>query len=163
MNLREQATEIKGIFYTYCKDIIDEPPSFDITPSEKHPDHGTIFGEEIRFIDGSLLNFFEEIEGGNIGRYGYEYIRPDTGFCFHYQNEGVDNGIRKPLHHLHVGIMKKYANGNLIGLLPEELIEHKCPHFKAPEMKIHEFMGIIVVSFFADHKNCEKMLRRLGL
>jgi hypothetical protein len=99
----------------------------------------------------------------NIGRYGYEYIRPDTGFFFHYENEGIDNGIRKPLHHLHVGIMKKHADGGLLNLLPEELIEHKGPHFKAPEMKFHEFMGIIVANFFTDHKNCEKMLRSLWL
>jgi len=163
VNLRERATEIKGIFYSSCKDIIDEPPSFEIIPDIKYADYGTIFEEGIRFIDGSFLNFLEEIKKGDIGRYGYEYIRPNTGFFFHYQNEGIENGIRKPLNHLHVGILKKYANGNLLDLLPEELKEHKGPHFKAPEIKFNEFMGMIIVCFFADHRSCEEMIRSLGV
>ncbi len=163
MNLSERKSEIRGIFYTHCRDIIADPPSFATYPSERHPDSGIITEEGIEFIDGSLLNFFEEIKDENIGRYSYEYIRPDTGFFFHYENEGVENGIRKPLHHLHVGIMKKHANGDLLNLLPEELIEHKGPHFKAPEIRFHDFMGIIVANFFIGHENCEEMLGRLGL
>lgn len=162
MKLSERKSEIKGIFYNNCKDIIDMPPSFATYTSEKYTDCGTITEEGIKFSDGSLLNFFEEIKNEQIGRYGYEYIRPDTGFFFHYENEGIENGIKKPLHHLHVGIMKKHAGRGLLDLLPEELLEHKGPHFKAPEMKFHEFMGIIVANFFSGHKNYEKMLISLG-
>jgi len=163
VNLRERATEIKGIFYSTCKDIIDEPPSFEIIPAINNANCGTIFEEWIKFIDGSFLNFLEEIEDGTIGRYGYEYIRPDTGFFFHYQNEGIENGIKKPLNHLHVGILKKFANRNLLDLLPEELLEHKGPHFKSPEIKFNEFLGMIIVCFFSNHKNSEEMLKSLGL
>lgn len=162
MNLSERATKIKGIFYTHCKVIIDVPPPFDVYPSERHPENGTITEEEIKFIDGSLLNFFEEIKDESIGRYSYEYIRPDTGFFFHYENEGIENGIRKPLHHLHVGIMKEHADTVLLENIPKELIEHKGPHFMA-KINFHEFMGIIVANFFADEENCEEMLNNLGL
>ncbi|MBU4374489.1 MAG: hypothetical protein KJ714_08665, partial [Euryarchaeota archaeon] len=64
MKVRDRAADIKGIFYTYCKDIIDESPAFEITESKKRSDYGTI-SEEIRFIDGSLLNFFERTVDGN--------------------------------------------------------------------------------------------------
>lgn len=161
MKVRDRATEIKGIFYTYCKDIIGVSPSFDITESKKRTDYGTI-SEEIRLVDGSLINFFERIIGGDIEEYSYEYVRPATGFFFHYQNEGIENGIRKPLHHLHVGI-KKDADRKLLELLPDELIEHGGPHYKAPETNFNEFMGMVIVSFFANHRNYEKMLRSLGL
>jgi hypothetical protein len=87
VNLSERKSEIKGIFYTNCKDIIDKPPSFATYTSEKHTDNGTITEEEIKFSDGSFLNFFEEIKDENIGRYGYEYICPDTGFFFHYESQ----------------------------------------------------------------------------
>lgn len=160
MKVRDRAAEIKGIFYTYCKDIIDESPAFEITESKKRRGYGTI-SEEIRLIDGSLINFFERIVDGNIEEYSYEYVR-DTGFFFHYQNEGIEKGIRKTLHHLHVGI-KKDADEELLELLPKELIEHGGPHYKAPEMDFNEFMGMIVVNFFDYHKNCKRMLRSLGL
>jgi hypothetical protein len=62
------------------------------------------------------------LNNGVIEIYSYEYIRPDTGFFYHYQNEGVENGIKKPLHHLHVGI-KKDANEKLVELLSKELKE----------------------------------------
>jgi len=163
VNLSERSTEIKGIFYAHCKRIISVPPSFDIYPGEKHPYNGTIIEEGIKFIDGSLLNFFEKIEDGKIGRYSYEYIRPDTGFFFHYENEGIENGIRKPLHHLHVGILKEHANDDLLSQLPSELLEHKGPHFIAPEMSFYNFMGIILVNFFEKHDDCEEMIRNLGL
>ncbi|PWB54340.1 MAG: hypothetical protein C3F06_04625 [Candidatus Methanoperedenaceae archaeon] len=161
MKVRDRAAEIKGIFYTYCKDIVDGSPSFDITESKRRKDYGAI-SEEIGLIDGSLINFFERISGGDIEEYSYEYVRPDTGFFFHYQNEGIENGIRKPLYHLHVGI-KKDADKNLLGLLPDELLEHGGPHYKAPEMNFSEFMGMIIVNFFEDHRYCEKMLRSLRL
>ncbi len=161
MKVRDHAAEIKGLFYTHCKDIIDGSPPFDINESKKRRDYGTI-SEEIRFIDGSLLNFFEKIVDGNIGEYSYEYVRPDTGFFFHYQNEGIENGIRKPLYHLHVGI-KKDADKKLLELLPGELIEHGGPHYKAPKMNFNEFMGMIIVNFFENHRNCERMIRSLRL
>jgi hypothetical protein len=161
MKVRERANEIRGIFYTYCKEIIDGSAAFEISESKKSGDYGTV-SEEIILIDGSLLNFFERLFEGNIKEYSYEYIRPNTGFFFHYQNEGIENGIRKPRHHLHVGI-KKDADKNLLGLLPEELLEHGGPHYKAPEMDFREFMGMIIVNFFEDHKNCERMLRRLRI
>ncbi len=56
MKVRDRAAEIKGIFYTYCKDIFDGSPSFNITESKKCMDYGTI-SEEIGLIDGSLINF----------------------------------------------------------------------------------------------------------
>ena len=161
MKVRDRAAEIKGIFYTYCKDIIDGSPAFEITESKKRTDYGTI-SEEIRLIDGSLINFFERIVDGSIDEYSYEYVRSDTGFFFHYQNEGIENGIRKPLFHLHVGI-KKDADKKLLELLPNELIEHGGPHYKASEINFNEFIGMIIVNFFGDHRNCERMLRRLGL
>jgi len=80
VNLSERSTEIKGIFYAHCKGVISVPPSFDIYQGEKHPDNGTIIEDRIKFIDGSLLKFFEKIEDGKIGRYSYEYIRPDQDF-----------------------------------------------------------------------------------
>lgn len=161
MKVRDRAAEIKGIFYTYCKEIIDGSPAFEITESKKRSDYGTI-SEEIKLIDSSSINFFERIVDGDIEEYSYEYVRPDTGFFFHYQNEGIENGIRKPLHHLHVGI-KKDADEELLELLPKELIEHGGPHYKAPEINFNEFMGMIVVNFFGYHKNCKRMLRSLGL
>jgi hypothetical protein len=161
VKVRDRATEIKGIFYTHCKDIIEGAPSFDITESKKRTDYGTI-SEEIRFIDDSLLDFFERIIDGSIKEYSYEYVRPDTGFFFHYQNEGIEDGIRKPLYHLHVGI-KKDADKELLELLPNELIEHGGPHYKAPRMNFNEFMGMIIVNFFDYHRYCERMLRSLGV
>lgn len=161
MNLSERATEIKGIFYTHCNAIINEPLQFDVYPGRRHPENGTITEEGIKFIDGSLLNFFEEIKNENIGIYSYEYIRPDTGYFFHYQNEGKENGIRKPLHHLHVGIMKENADRVLLEKIPKELIEHNGPHFVA-RINFHDFMGMIVANFFSNERNCEEMLNNLG-
>ncbi len=65
MKVRDRAAEIKGIFYKHCKDIIYVSPEFDINESKKRTDCGTI-SEEIKFIDGSLLNFIEMIVNGNI-------------------------------------------------------------------------------------------------
>ena len=161
MRVRDHAADIKGIFYTYCKDIIDGSPAFEITESKKRRDYGTI-SEEIKLIDASLINFFEKMVDGKIEEYSYEYLRPDTGFFFHYQNEGIENGIRKPLHHLHVGI-RKDSNKKLLELLPNELMEHGGPHYKAPEMDFNEVMGIIIVNFFDNHRNCRRMLGSLGL
>ena len=127
---------------------------------KKRTDYGTISVETL-CLDGSLLKFFEKLNGGNIEIYSYEYIRPDTGFFFHYQNEGIENGIRKPLHHLHVGI-KKDANKKLLELLPNELFEHGGPHYKVSELNFNEFVGMIIVNFFNNHKNCEMMLKSLG-
>jgi hypothetical protein len=73
VNIRERASEIKGIFYTNCKDIILEPPYIKKTEGQKYMGDGTIYAE-IKFIDDYLLNFIEEITGGNITRYMYEYI-----------------------------------------------------------------------------------------
>ncbi len=160
MNIRERASEIKGIFYTNCKDIILEPPHIKKTEGQKYMGDGTIYAE-IKFIDDYLLNFIEEITGGNITRYMYEYICLKTGFFFVYENEGKAKGIIKPLHHLHVGIKKDYFNADLLDLVPPELIEHSGPHYKAPEMNFNEFMGIIIVNFFADHRNCKRMLKSL--
>lgn len=120
MRAREQAAIIKGIFYTHCKDIIDGKPRFDIIEIKKRNDDGTI-SSDIRFIDGSVLNFIEKLVDGKVELYSYEYLRPDTGFFFHYHNEGIEDGIRKPLHHLHVGI-KKDADKKLLDIMPEELM-----------------------------------------
>jgi hypothetical protein len=157
VKVRDRASEIKGIFYKHCKDIIYESPEFDINESKKRTDCGTI-SEEIRFIDGSLLNFVESIVNGSIHIYSYEYFRPESGFFFHYQNEG----IRKPLNHLHVGI-KKAADKRFLDILPSELIEHGGPHYMAPEMKFNDFLGMIIVNYFDNHKNRDKMLRALGV
>lgn len=161
MRVRDRAGEIKGIVYSHCKDIIDGSPSFAINESKKHKNCGAIT-EKLKLIDGSLINFFEILVDGEIKEYSYEYVQPNTGFFFHYQNEGVENGIRKPLHHLHVGI-KKDANKKLLEMLPNELFEHNGPHYKAPEMKFNEFIGIIIGNFFKNHRNCERMLRSLEL
>jgi len=59
----------------------------------------------------------------------------------------------------HVGIMKGHAESSV----PEKLIEHKGPHFKAPQIEFNEFMGIIVANFFSEYEDCEDMLRNLGL
>ncbi|MCX9082395.1 MAG: hypothetical protein OIN83_09380 [Candidatus Methanoperedens sp.] len=85
------------------EDIDDGSPSFDIAESKKRKDYGAI-SEEIGL--------------------SYEYVRPDTGFFFYYQNEGIENGIRKPLYHLHVGI-KKDADKNLLPLRQFILIKSK--------------------------------------
>ena len=122
MRVRDRATEIKGVFYTHCREIVD----------------------------------------GNIDEYSYEYVRTDTGFFFHYQNEGIDEGVRKPLNHLHVGI-KKVADKKLLDILPDELIEHGGPHYMAPEMKFNDFMGMIIVNYFDNHKNRNRMMKALGL
>ena len=162
MKVQDRVSEIRGVIYSYCNDIIDQSASstFEINRSEKRPDYGTI-SVEIRCSDGSLLKFFEKINGGIIEIYSYEYIRLDTGFFYHYQNEGVENGIKKPLHHLHVGI-KKDANEKLLELLPNELIEHGGPHYKVSEISFNEFMAMIIVNFFDGHRNCDNMLKNLG-
>ncbi len=161
MRIRDRVAEIRGIFFTNCKDIIDGTPAFIINESKKHKNCGAI-SEKIKLIDGSLINFFEIIVDGNIDEYSYEYVRPDTGFFFHYQNEGIDEGVRKPLNHLHVG-MKKIADKKLLDILPDELIEHGGPHYMAPEMKFKDFMGIIMINYFDNHKNCNRMMRALGI
>jgi hypothetical protein len=84
VKIRNRTAEIKGIFYNHCKDIIDRSPGFYVNESKKQADCGTI-SEEIIFIDGSVLNFFEKIIDGSIVIYSYEYIRPESGFFFHYQ------------------------------------------------------------------------------
>jgi len=161
VKVRDRAAEIKGIFYKHCKDIIYSSPEFDINESKKRSNCGTI-SDEIKFIDGSLLNFVEMIVNGSIHIYSYEYFRPESGFFFHYQNEGIDEGVRKPLNHLHVG-MKKVADRKLLDILPDELIEHGGPHYMAPEMKFNDFMGMIIVNYFDNHKNRNRMMRALGL
>ncbi len=161
MKVRDRAAEIKGIFYKHCKDIIYGSPEFDINESKKRTECGTI-SEEIKFIDGSVLNFVEMIVNGSIHIYSYEYFRPESGFFFHYQNEGIDEGVRKPLNHLHVGI-KKVTYRELLDILPDELIEHGGPHYMAPEMKFNDFMGMIIVNYFDNHKNRKRMIRALGL
>jgi len=158
VNVWERSRQIKGIFYSHCPNIIITVPAFKPNESHKFANSGEIRIEGIKFIDGSILNFLEDIHLGNIKRYCYEYIQ-STGFFFSYENEGKANGIKKPLNHLHVGIMKEYAESSL----PEKLLEHKGPHFKAPQMEFHEFMGIIVANFFSEHDDCEDMLRNLGL
>jgi hypothetical protein len=75
VKIRNRTAEIKGIFYNHCKDIIDRSPGFYVNESKKQADCGTI-SEEIIFIDGSVLNFFEKIIDGSIVIYSYEYIRP---------------------------------------------------------------------------------------
>lgn len=90
------------------------------------------------------------------------YSSSESGFFFHYQNEGVDKGVRKPLNHLHVGI-KKTADKKLLDILPDELLEHGGPHYMAPEMKFNDFMGIIIVNYFDNHKNRNRMMKPLGL
>lgn len=159
MNIWERSTQIKGILYTHCQSIILSVPAFKTNESHRFVESGDIRIEGIKFTDGSILNFLEELHLGEINRYSYEYIQ-STGFFFSYENEGKENGIKKPLHHLHVGIMRGHADESLF---PEKLIEHKGPHFKAPQMKFHEFMGIIVANFFAEDESCqEQMLRNLG-
>ncbi|OGH08136.1 MAG: hypothetical protein A2W22_00050 [Candidatus Levybacteria bacterium RBG_16_35_11] len=161
MRVRDRATEIKGIFYTHCREIIDGSPAFKINESKNQKNCGAV-SEKMKLIDGSLINFFEIIVDGNIHEYSYEYVRHDTGFFFHYQNEGIDEGIKKPLNHLHVGI-KKVADKKLLDILPDELIEHGGPHYMAPEMKFNDFMGMIIVNYFDNHKNRNRMMKALGL
>jgi len=125
VKVRDRASEIKGIFY------------------------------KIRFIDGSSFNFVERIVNGSIHIYSYEYFRPESGFFFHYQNEGIDTGVIKPLNHLHVGV-KKIAGKKLLELLPDELIEHGGPHYMAPKMKLNDFMGMIIVNYFYEFKSANQ-------
>lgn len=163
MNVWERYTDLEGIFYSHCQSIISEIPTPKLKEAHKFKDSGSIIIEGIKFIDDSISNFSESLHIGNIERYSYEYIQP-TGFFFLYENEGVENGIRKPLHHLHVGIMKEHADDTLLESLPEPLIEHKGPHFIAPRISFNQFMGIIIVNFFnEDNRNCDRMLRSLGL
>jgi hypothetical protein len=162
VKVQDRVSEIRGIIYSHCNDIIDQSASstFEINQSKKRSDFGTI-SIEIKCLDGSLLNFFEKLNNGVIEIYSYEYIRPDTSFFYHYQNEGVENGIKKPLHHLHVGI-KKDTNEKLWKLLPKELKEHGGPHYKVSEISFNEFMGMIIVNFFKYHRNLDNMLINLG-
>lgn len=163
MNIWERHTELEGIFYSHCQSIISEIPTPKLKEAHKLKGSGSIIIERIKFIDYSILNFSEYLHAGNIKRYSYEYIQP-SGFFFLYENEGIENGIRKPLHHLHVGIMKEHADDILLESLPEPLIEHKGPHFMAPIISFEQFMGMIIVNFFnEDNRNCERMLRNLGL
>jgi len=161
VRVRDRAAEIRGIFFTHCKEIIERSPAFEINESKKLKNCGAI-SEKLKLIDGSLINFFEIIVDGNIDEYSYEYVRTDTGFFFHYQNEGIDEGVRKPLNHLHVGI-KKAADKRFVDILPCELIEHGGPHYMAPKMKFNDFMGMIIVNYFDNHINRDKMLRALGI
>jgi len=65
--------------------------------------------------------------------------------------------------HKEVGIKKDLFDADLLNFLPEMLIEHNGPHYKAPEIKFNEFMGMIIVNFFEDHRNSGRMLKSLGL
>ncbi len=163
MNVWERLHQLRGILYTHCQSIILSVPAFKPIEKLRLVDSGEIRIEGIKFIDESILNFFEDIHLGNIEKYSYEYIQ-HNGFFFVYENEGIQNGIKKPLYHLHVGIMRENADEILLQCLPEKLIEHKGPHFKAPKMNFHEFMGIIIANFFAeDEDECKKILKGLGL
>jgi hypothetical protein len=160
VKVQERATEIKGIIYSHCVEIIETASPVDVNRSKRYQDYGTISAEFICTNDSSI-NIFETIKEGNVEKYSYEYSHPDTGFFFHYQNDGYKNGIRKPLHHLHVGI-RKNANKKLLELLPYELIEHNGPHYKVQEITINEFMGVIIENYFEKDKNHDEILERLG-
>lgn len=58
--------------------------------------------------------------------------------------------------------MKEHADDSLLGSLPEPLIEHKGPHFVAPRISFNQFMGVIIVNFFENNRNCKRMLKSLG-
>jgi len=75
LNVRERATQIKGILYSHCQNIIRNVPAFKTNESRKFRDGGTISFEEMEFIDGSLLNFFGK-------RYGE--IQSSFGTKFNY-------------------------------------------------------------------------------
>ena len=154
-----RATSLKGIIFTHCTDIISHsPPVIDVTPSRKYKETGTIEIESV-CSNGSCIKIFEKIENGNIIKYSYLY-EGENGFFFNYANDGDSDGIKKPLHHLHVGITKN-ANDDLIDLLPSELIEHGGPHYKVQEISINEFMLMIIVNYFYNHKNCDTMIEKL--
>jgi hypothetical protein len=158
---RDRASIVKGIIYSHCNDIIVQSPSsiFEVNQSRKHSETGTI-AIETTCLNDSSIKILEEINNGNIVKYSYLY-ESNNGFFFNYGNDGDSNGIKKPLHHLHVGITK-HANNNLIELLPSELIEHGGPHYKVSEISINDFMCMIIVNYFNDHKNHDKMIENLG-
>jgi hypothetical protein len=59
--------------------------------------------------------------------------------------------------------MKKTDDKRFLDILPSELIEHGGPHYMAPEMKFNDFLGMIIVNYFDNHRNRDKMLRALGV
>lgn len=166
MKVSERESILRGIFHNILKNIIvSKRPYFD-TPEREY---GPISGTDIKFRDDSILNFIEKINNEEMQTYLYEYIRPD-GFFFGYDNEGYENGIYKPLNHWHVGIKKNKGLFPLLGQhdllekFPLELIDHDGPHYKAPDMDFHYFLGIIIVNFYDDDKTeCKNMLEGLGL
>ena len=161
MIFRERASTLKGIIYSHCNDIIVQSPSsiLQVIQSKKHSESGTI-AIETTCLNGSSIKILEKINNGNIVKYSYSY-ESNNGFFFSYENNGDNIGIKKPLHHLHVGI-RKHANNNLSESLPSELIEHGGPHYKVSEISINEFMCMIIVNYFNDHKNHDKMIENLG-
>ena len=151
--LGEYISGQKGIFFTNIAKIIDSA-----TPMRLSGKNSETINWKIIFIDNSILETFEVLEinsdGINIIRYGYEYSTP-SGFFFFYEFELDKNRIStvdklwKPEYHLHVGVKKNESS--LMKEIPEQLIDHKGPHYKVSSIEINEIVGMIVVNFFPDN------------
>jgi hypothetical protein len=110
----------------------------------------------ISFKDDSKLEAWETLSIKNnqteMIRYGYEYTSL-SGFCFSYEldKEGSTKieKLKKPQHHLHVGIKKERAPQN--EEFPEQLVEHGGPHYKVPPISIDEIVGMIILNFFPNN------------
>lgn len=77
-------------------------------------------------------------------------IRKEGGTLKTYESSIVEE-LWKPKYHVHVGVKKEKSS--LIKEIPEQLIEHKGPHYKTLPIEINEIVGMIIVNFFLDDKN----------
>lgn len=157
----EYISEQNGIFYSHINKIIKNaiPERFTGKNSET-------ISWNIVFMDNSILRTLEvlEINEGEINRkkYGYEYST-SSGFFFYYEFHLETDRIStvdklwKPKYHLHVGVKKNKST--LIKDIPEQLIDHKGPHYKVASIEINEIVGMIVVNFFSDNQELVEKLK----
>lgn len=160
----EYISEQNGIFYSHINKIIKNA-----IPERS----GVIAGKNsetiiwnIVFKDNSILRTLEvlEINGDEINKkkYGYEYSTP-SGFFFYYEFQLETDRIStvdklwKPKYHLHVGVKKNKSS--LIKDIPEQLIDHRGPHYKVASIEINEIVGMIVVNFFSDNQELVEKLK----
>lgn len=80
-----------------------------VVPEAFNINHGILNGT-IKLLDGSYIDFFEEIliasNAINKRRYSYQYVKNETEI-FRYDNYPNHPGLRPPFHHKHVAAKRR--------------------------------------------------------
>ncbi len=149
----------KGIFQSHLNKIIKSS-----NPERILGKNFETISWKIVFVDDSTLETYEVLEINNDKiekkKYVYKYKMP-SGFFFCYElDEDKSSTVEKlwkPKYHLHVGFKKEQSP--LIKEIPEQLIDHKGPHYKVSSIEINEIVGMIIVNFFSDDKELVEKLK----